>query len=101
MAGLFLALGRVLPDHYPLRDELDTYLSNEHELGRMVDYGVIQPRLQPLYEWSAEELGVPRLGGLIREGSPIYAWSYADRHVWRQERESWPVRLLRVATSAR
>lgn len=101
MAGLFLALGRVLPDHYPLRGDLDAYLTNEHALGRMIDYGVIAPRLQALYDWSANELGIPRLGGLIREGSPTYAWSYADRDVWRHEPEPMPVRLLRVATSPR
>jgi hypothetical protein len=32
---------------------------------------------------------------------PIYAWSYADRHVWKQVPEPLPVRALRVATSAR
>ncbi len=101
MAGLFLALGRVLPDHYPLRGDLEPYLSNEHALGRMIDYGVIAPRLQALYDWSANELGIPSLRGLIHEGSPIYAWPYADRHVWRQAREPLPVRLLRVATSPR
>ena len=101
MAGVFLSLGRVLPSRYPLQDDLDTYLSNEHELGRMIDYGVIAPRLQALYDWSAGELGIPGLRGLIREGSPVYAWSYSDRHVWRLPRESLPVRLLGVATSAR
>ncbi len=43
----------------------------------------------------------PGLRGLVRDGSPIYAWSYADRHVWKQVPESLPVRVLRVATSAR
>ena len=56
MAGLFLALGRVLPDHRPLRNSLDAYLGNEHAIGRMIDYGVIAPRLEALYDWSAEEL---------------------------------------------
>src|SRR5438270_2359334 len=55
MAGAFLSLGRVLPDRYPLRDDLDVYLRGEHSLGRMLDYGVIGPRLQALYEWSASE----------------------------------------------
>jgi hypothetical protein len=34
MAGAFLSLGRVLPDGYPLRDDLEVYLVNEHGLGR-------------------------------------------------------------------
>jgi hypothetical protein len=101
MAGAFLSLGRVLPDGYPLQDDLEVYLVNEHSLGRTLDYGVIGPRLQALYEWSAGELALPGLRRLVRDGSPIYAWSYADRHVWKQARESLPVRVLRVATSAR
>jgi hypothetical protein len=99
MAGAFLSLGRVLPDSYPLELKLDLYLRGEHGLGRMLDYGVIAPRLAPLYDWSAQELEIPDLRGLIRDGSPIYAWSYDDRHVWRQAHESLPVRLLRLATT--
>jgi hypothetical protein len=101
MAGAFLSLGRVLPADYPARLDLDTTLKIEHKLGRMLDYGVIAPKLQELYDWSARELDIPDLRSLIRDGSPIYAWSYADRHVWRQALESLPVRLLRVATSRR
>jgi hypothetical protein len=101
MAGAFLSLGRVLPADYPARLDLDTTLKIEHRLGRMLDYGVIAPRLQILYDWSAQELEIPELGSLIRDGSPIYAWSYSDRNVWRQAPESLPVRLLRVATSPR
>ena len=101
MAGAFLSLGRVLPVRYPAEFDLDTALKIEHRLGRMLDYGVIAPKLQALYDWSARELDTPDLRGLIRDGSPIYAWSYADRNVWRQAPESLPVRLLRVATSPR
>jgi hypothetical protein len=99
MAGAFLSLRRVLPNRYPLDDDVETYLVAENSFGRMLDYGVIVPRLQALYEWSAIELAVPGLRELVREGSPIYAWSYADRHVWRQARESLPVRLARLAAS--
>jgi hypothetical protein len=101
MAGRFISLGRVLPDFYPLEDDLDTYLNLEHRLGRIIDYGAIAPRLQVLYDWSAQELAIPALRGLIREGSPTYAFSYADRRVWRQAPQSFPVRLLRAATSTR
>jgi hypothetical protein len=97
LAGAFLSLRRVLPDVYPLKDAVDTYLPMENRLGRVLDYGVIVPRLQALYEWSAQELGLPGLLELISDGSPTYAW--ADRHVWRQAHESLPMRTLRVATS--
>jgi hypothetical protein len=100
-AGAFLSLGRVLPGGYPLRDDLEVYLVREHGLGRTLDYGVIGTRLQALYDWSAGELHLPGLRGLVRDGSPIYAWSYADRQVWKQVPESLAVRVLRVATSAR
>lgn len=99
MAGAFLSLGRVLPDRYPLRNDLEVYLRIEHSLGRILDYGVIGPRLQTLYEWSARELDLPGLRELVRDGNPIYAWSYADRHVWKQAHESLPVHLLRLATA--
>ena len=101
MAGAFLSLRRVLPDRYPLDGEVETYLVDENGLGRMLDYGVIAPRLQALYDWSAQELAVPGLRELVRDGTPMYAWSYADRHVWRQARESLPQRVLRLATSGR
>ncbi len=29
-----------------------------------------------------------RVNELVRDGSPNYAWSYADRHVWKPARET-------------
>src|SRR6185503_16302199 len=57
MAGLFLSLRRVVPDRYPLEREVPYYIADEQHLGRLLDYAVIVPRLQQLYEWSARELG--------------------------------------------
>jgi hypothetical protein len=74
---------RVLPDSYPLARDVENYIADEQRLGRLLDYAVIVPRLQALYEWSAGELGEPRLLDLVRDGSPVYEWRYADRHVWR------------------
>jgi hypothetical protein len=67
----------------------------------MLDYGVIAPRLQALYDWSADELGIPALRGLIRDGSPAYAWPQADQNAWRQSPDSVAVRLLTAASSPR
>jgi hypothetical protein len=100
MAGAFLSLGRVLPDRYPLADDVDSYLADEHRLGRLLDYSVIAPRLQRVYEWSAEELGEPRLLGLVRDGSPIYAWPFEERHVWRLPEMPLAGRVLERATRA-
>ena len=38
--GAYLSMGRVLPDRYPLDADLETYLIDEHDLGRLIDYGV-------------------------------------------------------------
>lgn len=101
MAGAFLSLRRVLPDRYPLDGDIETYVRAENGLGRMLDYGVIVPRLQALYEWSARELAIPELRELVRDGNPAYAWPDADRQAWRQARDSRPIRAIRVATSAK
>lgn len=101
MAGAFLSLRRVLPDRYPLDRDVERYLAEEQRLGRMLDYAVIVPRLQALYDWSAEELAEPRLLDLVRDGSPIYAWPLEQRHVWRSSRMPIAGRVLERATKAR
>jgi hypothetical protein len=83
MTGIFLQLSRVLPSEYPLRGSVQSYLSAELGFGRLLDYGVIVPRLQQLYEWSAHELAAPGLLDCTRDGALTYAWSLADRDVWR------------------
>ena len=60
IAGAFLSLRRVIPNEYPLTREVDWYIDDEQRLGRLLDYAVIAPRLQLLYEWSAAELTEPR-----------------------------------------
>jgi hypothetical protein len=100
MAGAFLSLGRVLPDRYPLADDVDTYLAAEHGLGRLLDYSVIVPRLQRVYEWSAAELGEPRVLDLVRDGNPIYAWPFEERHVWRSPEMPLAGRILERATAS-
>src|SRR4051812_48501788 len=100
MAGVFISL-RVLPDRYPLELDADRYIADEQRLGRMLDYAVIVPRLQCLYEWSADELGEPRLLDLVRDGSPIYAWPFEQRHVWRASKMPFAGRVLESVTRAR
>lgn len=101
MAGAFLSLRRVLPNRYPLDEDVETYIADEQRLGRLLDYAVILPRIQRVYEWSAEQLGEPRLRELARDGSPIYAWPFQQRHVWRSARMPLVGRLLERATRAR
>jgi hypothetical protein len=101
MAGAFLSLRRVLPKRYPLALDVERYIADEQHLGRVLDYSVIVPRLGRLYEWSAGELAEPRLLELVRDGSPIYAWPFEQRHVWRTPKMPAPGRMLERVTRAR
>jgi hypothetical protein len=101
MAGAFLSLRRVLPNRFPLAGDVETYIVAEQRLGRMLDYAVIVPRIQRIYEWSAEELGEPRLLGLVRDGSPIYVWPFEQRHVWRSSHMPLAGRVLARITRPR
>jgi hypothetical protein len=98
MAGSFLSLRRVLPNRYPLAHDVERYIADEQRLGRMLDYAVIVPRLQRLYEWSADELAEPRVLGLVRGGNPIYAWPFEERHVWRSRHMPLAARVLERVT---
>jgi hypothetical protein len=91
----------VLPDRYPLALDVERYVAEEQRLGRLLDYAVIAPRLQCLYEWSAEELVEPRLLELVRDGNPIYAWPFEQRHVWRTPHMPLAARVLERVTRAR
>jgi hypothetical protein len=101
MAGVFLSLRRVLPNRYPLPLEVERYIADEQRLGRLLDYAVIVPRLQRLYEWSAEDLAEPRLLDLVRDGHPVYAWPFEQRHVWRTPHVPFTARALERVTRAR
>ena len=83
MTGIFLSLSRILPNAYPLPDPVASYLDDELGFGRLLDYGVIGPRLTQLYAWSARELDAPGLLDCERDGALTYAWPFEDRHVWR------------------
>jgi hypothetical protein len=84
MTGIFLSLARVLPDRYPLDDDLPRYVEAEHSIGHLLDVGVIVPRLAALYGWSAQELALPGLDRLLDPGgpTPAYAWDPRDSDVW-------------------
>jgi hypothetical protein len=99
MTGIFLQLSRVLPNQYPLPGSVQYYLSAEHGFGRLVDYGVIVPRLQQLYQWSAHELAAPGLLDFVRDGAMTYAWSFEDRGVW-QPPKSFIVQITQRALPA-
>lgn len=81
--GIFLSLSRVLPDRYPLGDDVESYIAIEHGFGHVLDIGVIQPRLGPLYRWSADVLQLPGLDNLLDGQTPRYAWDVADDVLWQ------------------
>ena len=101
-ADLFLSIQNVLPDVYPLdKTTIDTVLADENYLGRLFDYGVIVPHLDVLYRHAAADLDEPRLAELCRDGSPVYAWPYEHRHVWRIERSRRAIALVRTLLGLR
>jgi hypothetical protein len=93
MTGIFLSLSRVLPDRYPLGDDITPYAQAEHGLGHLLDVGVITPRVDHLYAWSAGELDTPGLRQLLSGQIPCYAWPAVDQQPWSPA----PSRLARLS----
>ena len=92
MAGIFVQLSRVLPDLYPLDEDVRFYIRAELGLGRLLDYGMIVPRLRQVYEWSAAELGMPELVDWVDDGALSYAMTSAEWRMW----DPAPRRLVRL-----
>jgi len=61
-------------------------LAGENALGRLIDYGVLLPHAQTVYELAAADLQEPTLLSFISDGNLIYAWPYEDRQAWAPER---------------
>ncbi len=101
MAGAFLSLSRILPDRYPVIEDVLSYVNAENNLGRMLDYGVILPRLRHLYEWSAQELEQPALCGLARDGVPSYMLASETEAAWRPPAQRPIISVLQRVTRAR
>ncbi|WUI02034.1 hypothetical protein OHR68_09555 [Spirillospora sp. NBC_00431] len=80
--GFFLDLRRAFPERYPLHGlRVEALVAAEGLLPRALDYGIIVPRLVPLYEFAAESLALPGIDDLISDGAPCYAWP-ARRSDW-------------------
>ena len=100
ITGIFVSLSRVMPDRYPLTRDLPWYLGNEHGFGRILDLGMIQPRLRVLYSWSAAELSIPELSTLVQDGVPTYAWDVTDAEPWGPA-AGWMARAARRVLPAK
>jgi hypothetical protein len=100
-ADVFLSLRNILPDRYPLTGvRIDQILALENYAGRIIDYGVILPKMQALYEFAAGDLDEPRLLDFVRDGFPVYAWPYEDRGAWTTTRARSVRSVLSWLTSA-
>ena len=100
-ADLFLSLRNILPVRYPLTAiSISEILAAENYAGRLVDYGVIVPRLQALYAFAAADLDEPRLLDLIQDGFPVYAWTYEERDAWTTARAGKARSILSWLTSS-
>jgi hypothetical protein len=82
ITSIFVSLSRVLPDQYPLTRDVQWYIDNEQKFGRILDLGMIRPRLGALYSWSAAELSMPELCTLVQDGVPTYSWDVTDVEPW-------------------
>src|SRR6516164_10403256 len=100
-SDLFLSLHNILPDWYPLTgSSIDQILALENYAGRLIDYGVILPKMQALYEFAASDLDEPRLLDLVRNGFPVYAWPHEDRPAWTTTKAPSARSVLSWLTSA-
>ncbi|MFD6556135.1 hypothetical protein [Streptomyces sp. NPDC058398] len=96
----FLDLGRSFPSVYPVTlPTVDTIL-DEHAVARMLDYGVIAPRLSALYAFSAAALEEPRLMTFLDAGVPAYVWTAAERPLWYVGNTGAHLRFIARVTGA-
>ncbi len=99
-ADMFLSLRNILPVQYPLTGvSIAEILEAENYAGRLIDYGVILPRLRALYAFAAADIEEPRLLDFIQDGVPVYAWTYEDRFAWTTARARAARTILSWLTS--
>lgn len=97
---LFVDLRQSYPSGYPLDGSSSERALPDRWFGRVLDYGVIGPRLVHLYTFAANSLGEPRISRFLRDGSPCYGAPEIDGAT------RWPVdhgrgvRLLARVTGA-
>ena len=95
----FLAMKHILPNSYPIEaPAIEELIENENRVGRLLDYTLIGARVDALYAFSAHALDEPLLLGLVRDGAPVYAWPYEERHVWESPPHQRLTRLVGFLT---
>ena len=74
MTGIFMSLSRVLPDRYPLGDDVET-TSLSSTASAILDIGMIQPRLGLALRVVRRRAALPGLRALVDGAVPRrYAW---------------------------
>ncbi|EWC60675.1 hypothetical protein UO65_3958 [Actinokineospora spheciospongiae] len=97
--GLFLNLCRVFPQRYPVRDmSLPELIAAERVLPRLLDHGVICPRLTDLYAFAASTLDQPGVAEFVVNEVPCYADPPQDSYAWHIEHPDLALRLVRGVT---
>ena len=96
---IYLSLKNVLPREYPLTGRsIESVLDAEDFWGRLVDYGVLMPRVQELYEYAATDLQQPHLLTFVANGNPVYTWPVDDYEAWQARRYRRLVGLVKRIT---
>ncbi|WP_051178997.1 hypothetical protein [Nocardia concava] len=87
--GVFLDLHNVFPQGYPLtRISLEEIIAAEGKVARIIDFGLILPKLPELYQFSAHTLEEPRLHQLVSDGLFRYAGIEIDHSQLRPDAAS-------------
>ncbi len=79
--------------HVPARRKLSDYVDDEHSFGHVLDIGLIRPRIEALFAWTADELGESRVPALLVDGVPAYS-GIDNAAVWNLSPHV-PARLIR------
>lgn len=97
--GVFLDLHNVFPQEYPLtRISLEEIIAAEGKVARLIDFGLILPKLPELYQFSAQTLEEPRLRHLVSNGLFRYAGIDIDHSQLRPDAASRFVGRLTAPT---
>ena len=80
-ADLFLSLNNVLPNSYPLATaNIETVLAEENYFARIIDYGIIAPRIAADLPFTPPTTSTSRGSlELSTDQYPVYAWPYEHR----------------------
>jgi hypothetical protein len=98
---MFVDLRRSYPSGYPLDGSTAERVLPHRSLARILDYGVIGPRLADVYAFAAGAIGEPLISRFLRDGTPCYGTPDTEGVARWHADHSRGVRLLARITGAR